>query len=255
MVTHPIAVSFFLTREETRDYHSMEEGTILTARYKGTEYTATVREGGRVEWNGTVYNSISACAKAICGGKSVNGYVFFGRTRTARPNNPTTALFRLVKQLADLGYQSHNGGRCGFHVHVSRAAFGEYGQIDNPRFFAFKSLVNGALFRRLSQRETFHYCTQKYVTVENFARNTGDRYCAVNITAKTVEVRIFRGNLREERLRKNIEAVIAALEFSQQATDYTPPTDEAFSAFVEANRARFPNLASYIRPVVVPQDQ
>ncbi len=250
MVTHPISMNFFLSRSDVRDYRDIAVGTVLTARYKDQTYTAKQLAGGRVEWNGEVYTSISACGLAIARThnperRSVNGYQFFGLTGDTNAVNPTTAFFRLVKQLSDLGYKSHDSGRCGFHVHVSREGFAEDGTLDNAKFFRFKSLVNGALFRKLSQRETFNFCQQEPVTRDNYLHRAG-RYTAVNVTEKTVEVRIFRGNLREARLRKNIEAVIAALEFAGTTTEFTAPTDEQFATFVRENEDRFPNLAAYI---------
>lgn len=248
MVTHPISMNFWMSSDNAssyRDYHNIQPGQVLTARYKGETYTATVREGGQVEWNGTVYSSISACGKAIRGGKSTNGYDFFGLTRDHQPN-PVGNFFRLVEQLKELGYTSHDGGRCGFHVHVSRTAFSEDGSVDNERFFRFKCLVNGMLFRKLSQRDDFGFCQQEPVVRDgSWWRNRG-RYSAVNLTEKTAEIRIFRGNLREKRLRKNIEAVIAVVEYAREATDWTAPTDEAFVAWVNAREDRFPNLVAYI---------
>ncbi len=246
MVTHPICISSWMSRTAVRDYHTLTPGQVLTGRYKGETYTATVREGGRVEWDGTVYGSISAAGRAIRGGKATNGYQLFGLCGSGTQRaNPCAEFFALAKKLADLNYQSHDGGRCGFHVHVSRTAFSADGTLNNPMFFTFKVLVNSSLFRRLSQRDTFTYCQQEPVDVHNYTR-TSTRYSAVNITAQTVEVRIFRGNLREARLRKNIEAVIAAIEFAKEATDFTPPTDQNFTDWVAARTDRFPNLNSYI---------
>ena len=256
MVTHPISMNFWLNQSQVADYHDVPEGTVLTGTYKGVTYTATMMDSGRVEWEGTVYRSISAAGKAITG-TACNGYKFFGLIPEP---NPTTAFFSLVAKLKDLGYTSHDSGRCGFHVHISKKAFNPDGDIRSPMFFSFKVLVNGSLFAMLSQRTSFQYCQQEPVSEYNFCYNNRGRYAACNITDKTVEVRIFRGNLREDRLRKNIEAVMAAIEFSKRATDYTPPTDADFVNFVNANAQRFPNLARYItdhatQPVEVHEEQ
>jgi len=247
MVTHPISVALWLSRENVRDYHDIAPYTVLTGKYKGVTYQATALGGGQVEWNGTTYNSISAAGKAIRGGKSTNGYQFFGLKNVEA--GIVVSFFNLVAQLKEMGYTSHENGRCGFHVHVSRRAFAADGGLDNPTFFRFKALINGALFRKICQRMLFNFCQQEPVTRENFLHQRG-RYCAVNVTATTVEVRIFRGNLREDRLRKNIEAVIAALEFAKceeyGGGNYTTPTDEQFAAYTREHADRFPNLAAYI---------
>lgn len=257
MVTHPISISSWMSRQDVRDYHALTPGQTLTARYKGVTYTATVQaDCTRVEWNGTVYTSISAAGKAIRGGKSTNGYQFFGLTRgTTDRINPVGGFFRLVNQLKELGYTSHDNERCGFHVHISRAAFGEGGNLHTPAFYRFKCLVNGLLFRKLSQRSQFRYCEQSPVDPADFWERSYNRYVAVNITDHTVEVRIFRGNLREARVRKNIEAVIAALEWSQTAEDYTTATDEQFIAYVAEHQDKFPNLHAYIETITGSGDQ
>ena len=54
-------------------------GTTIVRRWRDQEIRVTVRENG-VEWNGTVYSSLSAAAKAITGA-SWNGRLFFGLTQ------------------------------------------------------------------------------------------------------------------------------------------------------------------------------
>jgi hypothetical protein len=54
-------------------------GTRLIREYQGTEYTVTVRNDG-YEWQGRLYRSLSAIARAITGTRW-NGLVFFGIRR------------------------------------------------------------------------------------------------------------------------------------------------------------------------------
>ena len=244
LVTHPVSMNFWLSRGDVQNYRDIPVGTVLTREHKGTTHSVTALAGGRFEWEGQTYKSIGLASKAISGGWATDGYKFFG-LKTGQ-DNPTAAFFRLVANLSRLGYTSHDGGRCGFHIHISRTAFSDAGDLRNAAFYRFKVLVNGLLFRKLSQRESFSYCEQSPVDPENFWERGYSRYQAVNITDATVEVRIFRGNLREARLRKNIEAVIAALEFAREVDSYAVPTDAEFAAFVRARAERFPNLAAYI---------
>ena len=51
-------------------------GDVLTARYKGTDYRATVRSNGHLSLHGRDYPSPTAAAVAITGG-SVNGWQFW----------------------------------------------------------------------------------------------------------------------------------------------------------------------------------
>lgn len=53
-------------------------GTVLTRPYRGETLQVAVRENG-FEWNGAIYTSLSAVAKAITG-SAWNGKLFFGLT-------------------------------------------------------------------------------------------------------------------------------------------------------------------------------
>jgi len=57
-------------------------GTQIERLYKGQKIVATIVENG-VRWNGELYNSLSAVAKAVTG-SHWNGKAFFGLTRRAK---------------------------------------------------------------------------------------------------------------------------------------------------------------------------
>jgi hypothetical protein len=57
-------------------------GTKLVRQYKGQEYVVTIAKNG-VRWEGTLYPSLSALAKAITG-SHWNGRAFFGLTGRAK---------------------------------------------------------------------------------------------------------------------------------------------------------------------------
>jgi len=54
-------------------------GTQLERMYRGQKIVATIVENG-VRWNGDLYNSLSAVAKAVTG-NHWNGRLFFGLTK------------------------------------------------------------------------------------------------------------------------------------------------------------------------------
>ncbi len=176
---------------------------------------------------------------------------------------PANKFFHFVKVLKDkFLYTSHDNGRCGLHLHVSREVFDlrKSGYAVNPlkstHYYWFCRLINGPLFKKLSQRKTdgMSYCKQVPVKVKTFAAS-GDRHRAVNPTSRTVEVRIFRGNLKEDRIRKAIEAVIAAVEFTKDRDLCSSKNfkqevlERNFIRFVANNRTRFPNLLAYINQI------
>ena len=183
---------------------------------------------------------------------------------TAPKKGPVKRFYRLVKDLRDLNYQSHDGGRCGLHAHVCRKAFG-LGLPLGSHFFWFARLVNGPLFRKISQRDdgSLDRWTKQIMPKIVRTRNYGPeyhrllgvsfghcgRYVALNITSKTIEVRLFRGNLREDRIRKALEAVVAGVEFARtrSSRNWNEDLDKEFVAYVLRNKRVYPNLAAYLR--------
>jgi hypothetical protein len=59
-----------------------KQGAVLTRDYKGRKITVTVRGDREFEWNGEIYTSLSAAAKAITG-SHCSGNAFFGLIRKA----------------------------------------------------------------------------------------------------------------------------------------------------------------------------
>src|SRR5262245_22018642 len=55
-------------------------GTVLTRAYKGRTVAALVREDGRFEHDGEIYDSLTAVARAITG-SHWNGHLFFGLSK------------------------------------------------------------------------------------------------------------------------------------------------------------------------------
>lgn len=177
-------------------------------------------------------------------------------------NNASKALFRLTNHLRALGYTSHQNKRCGLHIHVSLTAFGVKDTLHRARkapqsLYWFQRLINSELFRVLSQRgdeELNQWANQRQITTGNFFVRDGGRYTAGNMTEYTCEVRLFRGNLREDRIRKAVESVIAAVEFAKtlRSSDYLEfrsnrsGLSERMIGYILANKSLYPNLVSFM---------
>ena len=63
----------------TANQSDLVAGTQLERMYRGQKIVATIVENG-VRWNGDLYNSLSAVAKAVTG-NHWNGRLFFGLTK------------------------------------------------------------------------------------------------------------------------------------------------------------------------------
>ncbi len=70
-------------RRPARDPRLPSPGTVITKQYKGRELRVVVRDDG-VEFDGTMYGSLTELTKVITGCKSINGKLFFGLTQRKR---------------------------------------------------------------------------------------------------------------------------------------------------------------------------
>jgi len=77
----PVACPPKVTR--IRDQRRLAPGTVLTREYHGVEIRVVALEDGQFEWDGQVYSSLSAVARAVTGQKW-NGRLFFGLTKRKR---------------------------------------------------------------------------------------------------------------------------------------------------------------------------
>ena len=116
--------------------------------------------------------------------------------------------------------RSHNGGRCGFHIHVGREYLTKT-QIYRAQAF-INDVNNRALIKNVARRYQEGYCKIKNelgalsATGKEFSR---DRYEAINVTGdKTIEFRIFRGSLKYESLMAALEFTNALLAFCAPGT-------------------------------------
>lgn len=115
------------------------------------------------------------------------------------------------------GLRSHEGGACGFHVHVGRE-FLTQSQIFRMQAF-LNDVRNESLIRSIARRYGNGYVQYKPDLAKFTAKGklSRERYEALNVTnPDTVEFRIFRGSLR-------YESMISALEFVNAVCNFCTP--------------------------------
>jgi hypothetical protein len=165
------------------------------------------------------------------------------------------------------GLRSWNTSTCGLHVHVSRDAFGvPYdNRTDNFSRHIRTRQAHELRFIKLiydNERQVCRLAGRKSDSYANFqdrnnltnkvfrGRDIGGRHAAVNTyNDSTLEVRIFKGSLKHER-------VLMALEFVHSAVEYTRDLKVngknhalswlAFSGYVHANQEQYPNLFAFM---------
>lgn len=166
-----------------------------------------------------------------------------------------------LRSLRREGFRSWDTSTCGLHVHISRTAFGteegDYHKLILSRQaheLRFMKLIydNQRQVERIAGRSNNHYAQfsdkGKLVDKVKNGNQSDGRYSAVNTeNQETLEVRVFRGSLRKER-------VLSALEFVTAATEYTRELPVSgknralswlkFTAYVSNNEDTYPNLAT-----------
>jgi len=123
------------------------------------------------------------------------------------------------------GLRSHEGGSCGFHVHVGRQYLTQ-AQIYRVQSF-LNDVRNEGLIRMIARRYGAGYCRVKAEMAKftSHGKHSNDRYEMLNVSNdKTVEFRIFRGSLR-------YESIAAALEFCNALLTFCQPGEVAFNQF------------------------
>jgi len=170
-----------------------------------------------------------------------------------------------IPRLRGNGFRSWNTDTCGLHVHVSRTAFGEgvspWGRTDRDQLILrkqahelrFMKLIydNQRQVERIAGRSSNHYATfgdkGKLVEKVKYGSQSNGRYSAINTeNDATLEVRVFKGSLRKERVLSALEFVAASVEYTRNLK--VTSKNQAlswlrFTAYVSDNMETYPNLA------------
>ena len=160
---------------------------------------------------------------------------------------------KLLSELRSNGFESYNPGTCGIHIHMSKEGF-----ISDIHLFKFLKIFydNYEFLKAISQRDSKSTCGGcqwggKRERNDNLidkakAKRGFERYTAANLeNENTVEIRIFRGTLKEESFFKNIEFVRSCVEFSS-VTGVKDINVEKFVEFVGNERKSYGNLWGFL---------
>lgn len=165
----------------------------------------------------------------------------------------TNIDWTFLDKLSKMGVRSWQRNSCGLHVHVSRTAFNDSTHAAREAHqVRFNKLIydNQRQVERLAGRKNNNYATfqdkGKVVRKVKFGNQSNGRYSAVNMEPEhTIEVRVFKGSLRKERILSGIEFVVAAVEYTRNLKiqhKSAPFTWARFVHYVTANSDTYPNL-------------
>lgn len=150
------------------------------------------------------------------------------------------------------GYRSWNTSTAGMHVHVNRATFTGPSHLYRFAQLIYKNEPTCTSFAgRTSGYASFHDGYQKgYLANVVKGRAHGSRGAVNMQNGDTIEVRIFRGSLRHQRVLANLEFVNACVEYTRQLT--VPDVVRgglawrAFATWILDNRVTYPHLYDYL---------
>jgi hypothetical protein len=144
------------------------------------------------------------------------------------------------------GHSGAGTTNCGLHVHINRAALSP---LTLGKMLVFMNDANNVPYMEvIAQRDPKRWAAFKNKKLADGRYCSETRYEALNLQERTAEVRIFRGNLRVERVFKAIEFCHAMVRFCESAS----AVGLSFSKFLAwvtlpAHSATYPNLIAFCR--------
>jgi hypothetical protein len=160
-------------------------------------------------------------------------------------------VLRGVQAIARSGEGTTN---CGMHVHINKAALSPL--VLGKLLVFLNADSTDELIRIIAQRSSNGYCQKDCKELNTggklWRRSSSSRYERLNVTRITCEVRIFRGNLRPERVLKNIEFCHAAIAFCRDASMQDVVVPSAFESFLLKHRSVYSNLVRFLNECKVP---
>lgn len=146
------------------------------------------------------------------------------------------------------GVKSGDTKTCGMHIHASKSALSPM-QIEKMMCFLAKP-EHQFFIQTIAQRDPEKWAATSVEGVKmGCARKcfSSKRYVALNVTQHTVEMRIFRGSIREDRLLKNLEFYQSLIAFCAPArTSCKEITLKNYKAFLSAHKKEYSNLIKFI---------
>lgn len=143
---------------------------------------------------------------------------------------------------------------CGMHVHINKAALTPL-QLGKMLVFLNADAMDEHI-TRIAQRGSVGYCQKKADTQIREGRGiSGDRYVRANVGHYTVEIRIFRGNLRPERVLKNLEFCHALVAYTKDCSIQDLASWSKFADWLLKRRGQYPELVKFLAEARAPRFQ
>lgn len=157
------------------------------------------------------------------------------------------------RYLRSRGFRSHNSGRCGIHIHVSKYSVSRMQVWRSLLFFrSHEDFILQVSQREQQQLDCYSRIEKNKRNMMYMAKNrcaSDSRYTAINLCpSATVEFRIFRGNIRPERILKNIEFIHSLLAFTMDEK-YSNADIRYYLDYVHDRKKEYSNLHSFLNEI------
>jgi hypothetical protein len=151
------------------------------------------------------------------------------------------AVLDPLRSIAKSGADTEN---CGMHVHINKAALSSL-QIGKMLVFLNSTAMRDQV-TTIAQRESNTFCRRSDKKFTDGRTTSEYRHDIANVGLATVEIRMFRGNLRADRVFKNIEFCHALVLFCRDASLTQIERWEEFAAWLLKRRSQYPHLVSFL---------
>lgn len=170
----------------------------------------------------------------------------------------------IIRELRNMGFRSWDTDTCGFHVHISRQAFGwrpRGTQYNEGKYHAHllrftkliydnSSYVTRYVAGRSSSRWASYSDRSHLLEKVKHGHQSNARYSAVNVAnTQTIEVRVFKGSLKVERVKAYLQFVHSVAEYTRDL--HVSPNENnlmwrRYTGWLRKNEQTYPELVSLI---------
>jgi hypothetical protein len=146
-----------------------------------------------------------------------------------------------LRLIAKSGVDTDN---CGMHVHINKSALTPL-QIGKMLVF-LNSVVLQDQITTIAQRDSNTFCQRRAKKFTDGRELSEYRHDIVNVGVSTVEIRMFRGNLRAERVYKNLEFCHALVRYCKDASLTDIERWDEFASWLLKRRSQYPHLVDFL---------
>lgn len=150
-----------------------------------------------------------------------------------------------LANVVKIGRAGQGTETCGMHVHCNRKAISAL-QLGKA-LVLINSPKNKPLVTRVAQRDSNTYTQLRAKKISDGRIISTGKYEAMHLSQETIEFRIFKSNLRWDRVLKNIEFCHSVLMFAKSASNKECEDFGAYLSYIVSKAKTYPHLIAFLR--------